>query len=608
MLSFLTALTSFPEVHATTTFTRVQGPTTGTGYNVNSFNVTLTDAPQTDTVLIATVALNTLRVQVNNITQTGVTWTFATAKYSATANTRSEIWFGTASAGASSTAVFNLNATHTNNNAGAEICEYSGINRTDPLDQTGSATGTGGVQTTTGTLTASPRTLWIGTIASVPFNLTGSPTNEYTYVYASNLGVSTGFYSAFLEKIDTPLATSTTSSNITSAGTINEYVGCIASFNAESYTYLYTFAGVYDENIDAGVVIGAANITAFFDDGTAAYVFELNETIVYSPSTKPLYFYYDIWSYANTSDTALHREYWLSPTENNGTFYVYGNQQGLENIVFTIRALGGAGLGSYVSVQRIIGGTLTTVEKRPVDSTGAVVMALQAFTLYTVSIEGTEPNTSTTFGNINTYTTPIVLTISALSFPSSTLQQYKYLSIWASRPTSTEIMVNYNDTNLQTVSVYYEISDANGTVHYNFTHTGENSFSDIWTSALANTTYYLDATVVQSTFGTTTFKQILAKDGTTASPIDLSFLGTWQFSIYGVTVSLDATQVFWALVVLIIFGSFSVLNAYMGAFAGVAAAAIFVGLGWLDIPVGAVALAFAFTVVIGIAVYKRRGN
>ncbi len=59
---------------------------------------------------------------------------------------------------------------------------------------------------------------------------------------------------------------------------------------------------------------------------------------------------------------------------------------------------------------------------------------------------------------------------------------------------------------------------------------------------------------------------------------------------------------------LIVFGSFSVLNAYVGAFAGVASAAILVWLGWLNIPAGAIALAFAFTVVIGIAVYKRRGN
>lgn len=372
--------------------------------------------------------------------------------------------------------------------------------------------------------------------------------------------------------------------------------------------YLYTFNGVYDENIGTGTLFGASNITAYFNDGTSPLTFKVNGTRMYAASTKPQYFYYDIWEYSNTSDTALHREYWLGADEDSGNYTIYGNQQGLENIVFTIRALGGAGLGSYVTVQRNIDGTLRTVEKRPVDSTGTVVMSLQAYTLYSVSIEGTEPNTSITFGNINTYTTPIILTVSALSFPSTTLQQYKYLRIWASRPTSTEIMVNYADTNLQTVSVYYEISDANGTVHYNFTHTGENSFSDIWTSALANTTYYLDATVVQSVFGTTTFKQILAKDGTTNSPIDLSFLGTWEFSIYGVTVSLDSTQIFWALVVLIIFGSFSVLNAYMGVFAGVAAAAIFVGLGWLDIPAGTVALAFAFTVAIAIAVYKRRGN
>jgi hypothetical protein len=506
--------------------------------------------------------------------------------------------------GVGASANFNITTTANSNNVDTIIAVYSGVNGT--IDVTANNTAASGTITNTGniTQTSTAPQLWVGSVATYG-DADGQDTPQNGFTLTSTVPAGAIYLSgAYLEKISYVTGAASSGTTVTSS----HWAGCIAALEGETTGYEYTFNGVYDENIDAGLLIGSANITAYFDDGTSPCVFLLNDSAMYAPATLPLYFYYDIWSYSNTSDTALHREYWLSPTETNGTFYVYGNQQGLENIVFTIRALGGAGLGSYVSVQRNIAGSLQTVEKRPVDSTGAVVMSLQAFTLYTVSIEGTEPNTSTTFGNINTYTTPIVLTVSALSFPSSTLQQYKYLAIWASRPTSTDIMVNYNDTNLQTVSVYYEISDANGTVHYNFTHTGENSFSDIWTSALANTTYYLEATVVQSVFGTTVFKQILAKDGTTASPIDLSFLGTWEFSIYGVTVSLEASQVFWALVVLIIFGSFSVLNAYMGAFAGVAAAAVFVGLGWLDIPAGAVALAFAFTVVIGIAVYKRRGN
>lgn len=602
--------------------TRVQGPFRTTAINsIAAFTVVMDSAPTSGNIVVATVVVaSDKNVSATALTQTNVAWSLQKHSYflggAANVYHNTQIWVGVVNDSAGTNITVTWSSGHTNIACIVNVCEYSGVLTADFLDQTASSNGETTTTTTgtTDTTTVAPE-LAIGAVgyASLSNTNQSDPTNGFTLldgvpdILVTINGNSRLVSNSYLEK--TVYVTDEITAGTTALGaTLSTWASAIITLKAADYDYQYTFNGVYDENIGIGTTIGAANITAYFDDGTSPLTFELNETIVYSPLSKPLYFYYDIWEYANTSDTSLHREYWLSSDENNGTYNVYGNQQGLHDMVFTIRALGGAGLGSFVTVQRNIDGTLQTVEKRPVDSTGAVVMALQPFTLYSVSIEGTEPNTSTTFGNINTYTTPIVLTVSALSFPSTTLQQYKYLRIWAYRPSSTEISVSYQDTNLQTVSVYYEITDVNGTIHYNYTHTGENSFRDIWSNATSNMTYYLSATVVQSEFGTTTFKQILPAEGTTSSPIDLSFLGTWEFNVYGAVVTLDATQIFWALVVLIIFGSFSVLNAYVGSFAGVAATAVFVWLGWLDIPAGAIALALAFTIVIGIAVYKRRGN
>ena len=359
-------------------------------------------------------------------------------------------------------------------------------------------------------------------------------------------------------------------------------------------SYYYIFNGVYDENTAA--YIGECNVTAYFDDGTEPYTFTVNSTsYYYYPKTQPLYFDYIIYPYANTTDTTINRQYWLEPDETSGSYTIFGNELGLVHIVFQIRALGGVGLSSYLEVQRIINGTYQTVEKRQVDANGIATMSLQPYTVYRVI--AISDNSSYTFGNINTYTTAITLTLSALSFPNDVLMQYKYLRIWASRPSSTEIQICYEDTNLQTVSVSYQIAFANGTVAYSATHTGENSFIDVWSAADPDTTYYLTANVSQSTFGYSTFAQVLLRDGASTSPIDLSFLGDWP---------IDATQIFWAFIVFIVFGVGSVLNAYIGGFAGVATAAVLVWLGWLQVPAGGVVAAFCIVIMVGIVHWKRR--
>jgi hypothetical protein len=225
-----------------------------------------------------------------------------------------------------------------------------------------------------------------------------------------------------------------------------------------------------------------------------------------------------------------------------------------------------------------------------------VTLNLKGYGIYAVSVEGSD-GFSYNYGYITMSSTAVTLTISALSFPNDVLMQYKYLRIWASRPSDTDIMVSYEDTNLNTTTVSYEIFFANGTVAYTQTHTGENSFVDIWTGADADTTYYLEANVTQATFGTSTFSQVLLRDGASTSPIDLSFLGDWP---------VDPTQIFWGLIIFIVFGCFSVINSYIGGFAGVATAIILSWLGWIQIPSGALVAAMCVAIMSGIVYWKRR--
>ncbi len=609
MLSSIgTALINLPNVHAVSSgIIQVQAPTRYTAFGGFNVTGTLVAPPTSGNILIATTALQNDGTPgyFSSIIQSGVTWTKIISSNStpiidgiySNFIISCEIWLGVVNTGASASFIAVPIVGSGLGHGIVFVAEYSGV--TSVIDSYANSSNTTGVTTSTGLIysTTTAPELWIGAVASTGDN-NGQTNPQNDFSLTDGVHPSVAYWSlAYLEK------TSLVTSSVSSGTTIDSnapWVGAVIAVKGEPTTYQYTFYGVYDENIDANILMGNANVTAFYNDGTVPYSFDLNGSTVFAPANKPLYFYYDIWVYANTSDTALHREYWLSTDENNGTYYVYGDQQGLANIVFNVRALGGAGLGSYVIVERIIGGTLQVVEKRPVDITGAVVMSLQPFTIYSVSIEGTDSTSSTTFGNINTYTTPITLTVSALSFPSDVLQQYKYLRIYAYRSSDASISIIFQDTDNQTLTVSYDIKLANGTVAYSGTHIGEYSFTDVWLGSSNTTTYYLSATVTQVSYGTTTFNQILLSINDETSPIDLSFLGDWN--------GIDATQILWALIVIIIFGSFSVVNAYVGAFAGTATAAIFMYLGWLHISSGVVVLAFSMVILIGISYWKHRGG
>lgn len=354
-------------------------------------------------------------------------------------------------------------------------------------------------------------------------------------------------------------------------------------------TYQFQFHGPYVEGTTNEYPNNATVIFHYYDGST--YNVTGNHTFSYSASNPPLYFTF---VYSFTGGEATH-DYWLTSDELTASLSaavdVYLSfSEDATPIVINIRALGGIEVDGLVSVTNNV-----VVEQKPVDDNNVVSFNLSPYEIYSVTLESVG-GSEYTFENINVYTSPITLTVSPLSFPSSVMLQYKYLHIWASRPSSTEIQVSYEDTNEQTLSVDYTLSFENGTVAYWSHHVG-NSFVDLWTGASSNITYYLDAEVSQVEFGNLTFAQVLLRDGASSSPIDLSFLGDWP---------VDPTQVFWMIVILIIFGCFSVLNAYVGGFAGVAVAIVLAWLGWIDVPQGSLVAAMCIVIMAAIVYWKRR--
>lgn len=357
--------------------------------------------------------------------------------------------------------------------------------------------------------------------------------------------------------------------------------------NGTSGTGNYTFYGLNDE--DSGVHLNATvYVTAYYNiPNTFPQRFIVNGSYGYNTTVRPQYFSYDL----GYNDT---REYWLSNNEDNVTLYIL-NSTNLVNIDFIFRDSTNA-LSSYdmCSAKRYVNGSLVIVDKRKIDITKQVVLYLKGYTLYTIMVSD---GLSYTFGDVNTLSTSIDLTISGTAFPPDVLLANQYIRLWGYRGTGV-ITIKYEDTQNTTDSVTFYIKHVNGTVVYSATHTSENSFEDTWTSAYDNVTYYMEATI-QTSYGTMTLSKTFAGTLGGLSPWSLAFLGTFPNGI-------DSSQLIPAIIILFVFGIFSVLNGYLGAFFGSVVYAFMAYMGWMNVNAGIIVAGLAFAFILGITFAKRR--
>jgi hypothetical protein len=354
----------------------------------------------------------------------------------------------------------------------------------------------------------------------------------------------------------------------------------------ESFGYSYTFSGLLSE-VD-GSYLGAVNVTAYFtDEDFTPETFEVDESTLYSSMAIPQYFIV----------STTNREYWVSDGETGTTIKLYNETFTTYTILFSDFA-GALNDHPFVKAKHYINGILETVEKRKVDAEDKVQFLLREGEKYTITVED---GASYSYGDILfTTTTTISLTLKGIDFPQDILLSYQYVRIYGTRTFATPngtIVVNYVDTLGKTNNVVITIMYNNGTVAYTTTVSGSSTFSDTWSSAMNNTDYRLSCTITHDQFGVMGWKQYLPRTFSEA-PFPLAWLGTWGF---------DSSQLIPALLIVFVFGCFSVLNAYIGAFFGTVTATILAYIGWISIPSTMIVTAFAFCVLLGITVAKRRG-
>ena len=357
--------------------------------------------------------------------------------------------------------------------------------------------------------------------------------------------------------------------------------------------YQYQFQGLYDE--DTGNFTGAVNVTAIFNSGYGYFNqnFTVSGTYLFNATALPQEFVFQL-------AAGYHREYWLRPADVNiNNIYIFNSTNPIQLTQIIFRDQTNSLTNHTLCVAtKYVNGILYAVERRFIDTTKTTLEALEYGTTYQISVIDSVPQVN--FGNVVIGTNPIYLLVNGLQFPSGITLTYQYVRMYGTRVFSVPygtISLSYQDVTGTTTSVSYTIYYVlNNSVAYQNTISGSSVFVDTFSSAVNNTDYYLQATITTTQFGMLSWNQVFPRTYSTA-PFDLSFLGSWPIA---------SSAIIPMILIVFAFGSFSVLNAYMGAFCGAVTACVVTYLGWISITSGALLTVVGFAVLIAITAAKRR--
>jgi hypothetical protein len=263
--------------------------------------------------------------------------------------------------------------------------------------------------------------------------------------------------------------------------------------------------------------------------------------------------------------------------------------------------------GAYLTVKSLMGDNLALdypVEKRPIDALGDVITELPLYTLYTITVESASDGSTYVFGNINTVSTSITLTIPPTAFPAQTLELYQYVHAYATRTFATPngtIIINYGDITNKTNSVIVTITNASdGTVAFTRMFYGPEyqTFSYSWADAYNTTSYQVEVAVDHQSFGDFSHKQYLLGEYTKPTdPFSLDFLGT---------INISTAWFIPALLIIFVAGCFSELTSEAAAILTTIVAVILAAMGWISISSSALVVALALSIMAAIVTARRR--
>jgi hypothetical protein len=195
----------------------------------------MTSAPKSGDLLIATIGLNLAGGEhVSSIAESNVVWTKA-AGYEVAGGADAEIWYGVVGSGASASVTVTLTAATPQ--IVVDICEWSGLSVSSPVDQTATSSGRSTTMTTgTTATTTQANELCVGAVCATSSGTDSgqsSPTNGFSLLDGAGYNPASGYSMSLGYLYYIASATGTAGSGTTASTSAGLYwSGCIATFKA----------------------------------------------------------------------------------------------------------------------------------------------------------------------------------------------------------------------------------------------------------------------------------------------------------------------------------------------------------------------------------------
>jgi len=348
---------------------------------------------------------------------------------------------------------------------------------------------------------------------------------------------------------------------------------------------LYHVHGLFSED---GSFLGSTTMTVYLPNAT--YEIYVNGHVELRFPEKPVLFTFQL------SGGGMRKIY---ITQTQETLYLFTPDANYTTYGFTVKDYTGQlTSGSYLEAWRYVNGTQRLIERAQLQNIlDEVPLVLSMDRTYILQLQ--LPDSSTyRFGYYVTGVdvTPTLI-LREISFSRQAQLTYRYVTIEATRPSPTQIQVNYHDTLDQTLNVSLSVKLRNGTLVYS-DWSSSNPVQFTWNAADNETDYVVYVTVSHSFFGALEYSKALAREVSFNSPPDLGVLGSWG--------GVSAGNILPAMLIIVVAGAFSTLTAPVGLFATVVTAAILTYLGWINVSYTVLAVAMSLAVLYGIAWVRKR--
>lgn len=440
---------------------------------------------------------------ITSITQAGVTWTEATPHaVDGTQLTTAELWIGVVGAGASTSITITGTAgMGASGRIASIIAEYGGRLIVDQAGKTDSDA-TSPLNSPSLTTTAWPE------VAVVCFNgywVTagmGAPSDSYTTI------ATVGNYDTYAriqgaEKFfQTTKGATSTSATMASAGN-----GCVAMITLKidpasppAGSYSYTLSSIYED----GTALATVNVQATDSQGV--------NTVAVTTAPMTYYFTSPV-SLLSWTCGAFTRT--LHP-ESGGTYKIIVQPGGATLAVYQFNVKDYSGVltdPSYLQYYRVVSGTSYLVGDMEI---GDAINGIPLIWIYSAVYEVKVKTSSATYSQGwllagDDYSINVLL--KELNFSESAILSYKYVTVEATRPNSTQIVVQWNNTlttdyNITAGTIY--VNYRNGTQATNSSIGTTQAGSFTWNSAVNVTDYKVHIDISHQYLGAVDYEKVLS--------------------------------------------------------------------------------------------------